>query len=76
MSFKTFAVSLSLLWRCTTALPAGPSVWLNDSTPFASGDFHISAAYNLIDTYDASNWLDKFDVQDVSGLYHAICSQY
>jgi hypothetical protein len=76
MSFKTFAVSLSLLWRCTTALPAGPSVFLNDSTPFASGDVHISAAYNLIDTYDASNWLNKFDVQDVSGLYYATRSQY
>jgi hypothetical protein len=67
MSLKTVAVSLSFLWRCTTALPAGPGVWPNSTiTSTSTSDVHISSAYNLIDTYDASNWLSKFDVQAVS----------
>jgi hypothetical protein len=76
MSLKSIAVSLSFLWRCTSALPAGPSVFLNDSTPFVPG-FHTSdASYRLIDTYDASNWLSKFDVQDVSDLCHISYAWY
>jgi hypothetical protein len=74
MSLKTIAVSLSFLWRCTTAFPAGPGVWLNGTSPSASG-FQRSAAYSLIDTYDASNWLSKFDVQDVSDVRHVVYSQ-
>jgi hypothetical protein len=69
MSFKAIVVSLPVLWRCTTALPAGPGVWPNGTSPSASDLFHTSAAYSLIDTYDASNWLSKFNVQDVSGHY-------
>jgi hypothetical protein len=67
MSLKAVAVSLSFLWRCTTALPAGPGFWLNGTITLTSpSDVHTSAAYDLIDTYDASNWLNKFDVQAVS----------
>jgi hypothetical protein len=67
MSLKTFFVSITLLWRCATALPAGPGSWPN-GTSFVhpTPEVHTAAAYNLIDTYDSSNWLSKFDVQDIS----------
>jgi hypothetical protein len=73
MSLKTLAVSLPLLWGGATALPAGPGFWPDGPSPSASppnNTFHTSSAYNLIDTYDASNWLSKFNVQDVSYLTH------
>jgi len=68
MSFKSLFVSIPLFWRCATALPAGPGSWQNGSSfvhPSEDG-FAASAAYNLIDTYDASNWVSKFDVQDIA----------
>jgi hypothetical protein len=54
-------VSLALYYR-TSSWPNGTS------TSTSTSDVHISAAYNLIDTYDASNWLNKFNVQAVSDL--------
>lgn len=64
MSFRAFIVSLPLLWKYTTAFPAGPGYFPNNqSSPV--NDVHV-AAYGLIDSYDASNWLSKFDVQAVS----------
>ena len=73
MSLKAITVSLSILWRCTTALPAGPGFFPNGTSPaVTTSDVRISAAYNLIDTYDASNWLDKFNVQDVSVILYDI----
>jgi len=66
MSFKSITVSLPLLWRCATALPAGPGFFPNGSTPSATSEIHSSSIYGLIDNYDAGNWLSKFDVQDIS----------
>jgi hypothetical protein len=71
MSLKAIVVSFSIFWSCTTALPAGPGFWPN-GTLTSTSDVHISAAYNLIDTYDASNWLNKFDVQAVSDCTYNI----
>jgi len=65
MSVKAMFMTLPLLWRCATALPAGPGFWAND-TPSYTPDFQASAAYSLIETYDASNWISKFNVQAVS----------
>jgi len=66
MSLKSLLLSLPILWRGATALPAGPGFWANGSSyVYSSDDIHASAAYNLIDTYDASNWVNKFDVQDI-----------
>jgi hypothetical protein len=65
MSLKSFIPVLSVLWRCATAVPAGPGFWPN-GTSSPTDDVHIAAAYSLIDTYDASNWLRKFNVEDVS----------
>lgn len=67
MSFKTVFASLPLLWTCASALPAGPGFWANGtSSPVYSGpEVQIAGAYNLIDTYDSSNWLSKFDVQNI-----------
>ena len=68
MSLKTVILSISFLWRCTTAFPAGPGFWPNGTSVSTSG-VHTSAAYSLIDTYDASNWLSKFNVQNVSAIF-------
>jgi hypothetical protein len=68
MSLMSFVVSCSLLWRCTTAFPAGPGAWPNGSSPSATDGLHASA-FGLIDTYDASNWLSKFWVEDVSDVH-------
>jgi hypothetical protein len=64
MSFKSIIPCLSLLLSCATAIPAGPGYWPN-GTSSPTAEFHAAAAYNLIDVYDASNWLNEFDVQDV-----------
>ena len=59
-----YSVPLALCYRTT----AGPGSWPN-GTSFvysSSNDVHASAAYNLIDTYDSSNWASKFDVQDIA----------
>jgi hypothetical protein len=66
MSLKAIAVSLPLLWRSATALPAGPGFFPNGSVPSSTSDVHVSSVYSLIDSYDASNWISKFDVQDIS----------
>lgn len=65
MSFKAAAVSLPLFWHYATAFPAGPGFWPN-GTSSPTIDFQAEAAYSLMETYDASNWLNKFDVQAVS----------
>ncbi|KAF1830405.1 mixed-linked glucanase precursor [Decorospora gaudefroyi] len=71
MSFKSFFVSLPLLWRYTTALPAGPGSWPNGTSfVYTSPEVHTAATYNLIDNYDASNWLSKFDIQTIPDPTH------
>jgi hypothetical protein len=66
MSLTRSVAVLPLLWLCTTAVPAGPGWWPNGtSSDIFEGDFN-AAAYGLIDTYDGTNWLSKFDVQAVS----------
>jgi len=69
MSVKAMFMTLPLLWRCATALPAGPGFWAND-TPSYTPDFQASAAYSLIETYDASNWISKFNVQAIPDPTH------
>ena len=55
-----------LIWQCATAIPAGPGWWPNGtSSDVVEDDFSV-AAYGLIDTYDGTNWLDKFYVEAVS----------
>lgn len=67
MSLKSLFVSAPLLWRGVTALPAGPGSWTHgNSTIVSSSDFSAAAAYNLIDTYDASNWASKFNFEDIA----------
>ncbi|KAF2032169.1 endo-1,3(4)-beta-glucanase-like protein [Setomelanomma holmii] len=70
MSFKAVVISLSLLLRSSTALPAGPGYWANGSSSVTTLDVHTTAAYNLVETYDASNWLSKFNVQAISDPTH------
>ncbi|KAL5119538.1 hypothetical protein ACEQ8H_002603 [Pleosporales sp. CAS-2024a] len=70
MSLRAFAVSLPLLWRSATALPAGPGFYPNSSVTSTSGQIHTASVYGLIDSYDSSNWLSKFDVQDISDPTH------
>lgn len=67
MSFKALFTSLPLLWTCTTALPApaGPGYWANGTITHTS-EVHASSVYSLVETYDASNWISKFNVQAVS----------
>lgn len=69
MSLKTLSASLPLLWASVTALPAGPGIWENGTTSHVS-DVQTSAAYTLIETYDASNWNSKFDVQAIPDPTH------
>ena len=72
MSIKSIALTLTFLWDCVTALPAhstpATQFWEKDTTDvsFVNGSVLHAAAYSLVDTYDASNWLSKFDVQAVS----------
>lgn len=67
MSFKAILATLPALWQCTTAFPAGPGFFPNGTSPLVeTSDVHISSAYYLVDQYDASNWIDKFNVQNVS----------
>jgi hypothetical protein len=77
MSLKSLLISLPILWRGATALPAGPGSWPNGTSyVYSSPDgVHASAAYNLIDTYDASNWVNKFDVQDIADPTR-MCTDY
>ncbi|EUC38853.1 glycoside hydrolase family 16 protein [Bipolaris zeicola 26-R-13] len=71
MSLKSLFVSAPLLWRGVTALPAGPGSWTHgNSTIVSSSDFSAAAAYNLIDTYDASNWASKFNFEDIADPTH------
>jgi hypothetical protein len=84
MSLPTFITYLPLLWFCATASPAGGngaasqhviagSDWSpNNRYPYQ--DDFSSAAYKLIDTYDGTNWLSKFDVQAVSHPSQVLCS--
>jgi hypothetical protein len=69
MSLPSFFTYLPLFWLCVTAVPAGPGWWPNGTHPI-DDDFH-TAAYGLIETYDGTNWLNKFDVQDVGDLSKA-----
>lgn len=65
MYSRSFFAALPFLWSCATAAPApaGPKAPFNETSPV---DFHLeAAALTLLDTYDASNWLSKFDVQAV-----------
>ncbi|KAH7406122.1 endo-1,3(4)-beta-glucanase-like protein [Phaeosphaeria sp. MPI-PUGE-AT-0046c] len=69
MSLVAATAYLLVLLCCATAFPAGPGVWLNGTSPLTSDALDL-AAYSLIDSYDASNWLGKFDVQDISDPTH------
>ena len=79
MSLKSLLVSIPFLWRGATALPAGPGSWTHGNStiiPAASDDFNIEAAYNLIDTYDASNWASKFNFENIADptrMYPTTC---
>jgi hypothetical protein len=68
MSLKSTLASLVLLWNGVTAFPAGPGHWDSPSPSSNGSDFH--ASYSLLDTYDASNWLSKFDVQAIADPTH------
>ncbi|KAF2643159.1 endo-1,3(4)-beta-glucanase-like protein [Massarina eburnea CBS 473.64] len=70
MSLKSFITTLPFLWNCATAAPApaGPKAPFNETSPVDL--FVNSAALTLIDTYDASNWLSKFDVQAIGDPTH------
>jgi hypothetical protein len=69
MSLKSLLVSAPFLWRSVTALPAGPGSWTHGNSTVvsssASDNIRVAAAYNLIDTYDASNWANKFYFEDI-----------
>ena len=65
MSLTAGIVYLPIFWYCVTALPAGPGFWPN-GTSSPTAEFSALEAFSLIDTYDGSNWLNKFDVQAVS----------
>ncbi|KAH7402537.1 endo-1,3(4)-beta-glucanase-like protein [Pyrenochaeta sp. MPI-SDFR-AT-0127] len=69
MSFRTIILCLPFLWRSSKAHPAGPGFWPN-GTSSSTSDVYTSAAYALIDTYDASNWISKFDVQAIPDPTH------
>ncbi|KAF2659298.1 glycoside hydrolase family 16 protein [Lophiostoma macrostomum CBS 122681] len=72
MSFRATLVSLVLLWNGVTAFPAGPGYWDPSSPqlpPINGSDVHAEA-YSLIETYDSSNWLSKFDVQAIPDPTH------
>ena len=63
--------SLPLLWSYVTAAPpAGPGVWPNGTHSEIVGDDFNAESYGLIDNYDGTNWLNMFDVQDVSDYTH------
>ncbi|CAI6337774.1 unnamed protein product [Periconia digitata] len=68
MSFKSLVATLPLLFNQATAIPAGPKAPNNETSPV---DLHLNAAaFSLIDSYDASNWLSKFDVQRIADPTH------
>ena len=67
MSLKAAILHLPIFWYCCTALPAGPGYWPN-GTSLPASDFSALEAFSLIDVYDGSNWLNKFDVQAVGSL--------
>ncbi|KAL1656855.1 hypothetical protein SLS61_000651 [Didymella pomorum] len=71
MSLIRTIASLPLLWSCVTAAPpAGPGVWPNGThSEIVGGDFNAES-YGLIDNYDGTNWLNMFDVQDISDPTH------
>ncbi|CAG5137553.1 uncharacterized protein ALTATR162_LOCUS146 [Alternaria atra] len=69
MSSRAVFVSLLFLWHCTVASPAGPGSWPN-GTSSPVKDVHTAAAYSLIDIYDATNWLDKFNVEAIPDPTH------
>lgn len=74
MAFRAVILYLPVLWRGATALPAGPGSWPNGTVSPVS-DVFTSAAYSLIDTYDANNWISKFDVEAVSILVAIVLLQ-
>ncbi|PVH95870.1 glycoside hydrolase family 16 protein [Periconia macrospinosa] len=68
MSFKSLIAALPFLYNYATAIPAGPKAPYNETSPV---DMQLNvAALSLIDTYDASNWLSKFDVQAIADPTH------
>ncbi|KAF2275967.1 endo-1,3(4)-beta-glucanase-like protein [Westerdykella ornata] len=66
-------VLLPLLWSGVSAKPAGPGYFPPGyhSPPVNGSDGEVSVkAYGLIEQYDSSNWLDKFDVQAMADPTH------
>ncbi|KAF2258363.1 endo-1,3(4)-beta-glucanase-like protein [Lojkania enalia] len=60
---------LPLFWTATKAFPAGPGYFPNNVSSPVAPDFSTNA-YGLIETYDSSNWLSKFDVQAIADPTH------
>jgi hypothetical protein len=82
MSFKSYIVTFPLLWVSVTAAPrpapAGPG-YFPPGEPYVPGingsEMHAKA-YGLIESYDTSNWLSKFDVQAVSYISETVLSMF
>ncbi|KAH7127083.1 endo-1,3(4)-beta-glucanase-like protein [Dendryphion nanum] len=71
MSYKTFIASLPFLWNSVTAFPAGPGYFPPNTSPEPPSNKTVFAsAFGLTETYDASNWLSKFDVQAIPDPTH------
>jgi hypothetical protein len=68
MASKARLASLSLFAAGALALPAA-------STGNATVRYQKFAQASLVDSYDASNWLDKFDVQNVSDHFKFLSSR-
>lgn len=79
--YKILALVASLLLHPTVAVPyvtpptsnvPQPQLSVSKATEFSAGSEKIlsqspnAAAYSLVDTYDHTNWMSKFTVQNVS----------
>ncbi|KAF2000239.1 glycoside hydrolase family 16 protein [Amniculicola lignicola CBS 123094] len=72
MYFRALFVSLPLLWTGVAAFPAGQGPLTGNATIYPRDD-HRSIdrrAITLIETYDKSNWLSKFNVLNIADPTH------
>ncbi|KAF2022149.1 glycoside hydrolase family 16 protein [Aaosphaeria arxii CBS 175.79] len=69
MFLRVPVASLALLIIGVKGLPAGPG-YFPSNVPVTNTTTVSAAAFGLIDTYDASNWLSKFDVQAIADPTH------
>ncbi|XPS71583.1 hypothetical protein M3J09_003761 [Ascochyta lentis] len=72
MYLKKVIATLPLFWLCATAIPAGSARWPNSTSSVVVGDSNATT-YKLMDTYDDTNWLNKFDVQAIPDPTRMIC---